>query len=164
MQPGITALVQPVSSVDQRLCLLNELQSAIGAKSFQHWFQGRTTIEIAPEAVRVRVGSQFQLTWMQRRFGADLIQSAKTTLGDRPVQWEVDPLVGSQSREALTSDVLPIGVLPFGTVVTQAGSAPVERTGSTSAGTESRLSVVSKAATNREARGRRVASRIARSP
>ena len=123
MQPGITALVQPVSSVDQRQCLLHELQLAIGAKSFQHWFQGRAAIDIATEAIRVRVGSQFQLTWMQRRFGADVIQSVKSVVGGRLVLWEVDPQVGSDAKDVIGGSAEILALLPAGAEVTLSASA-----------------------------------------
>ncbi len=155
MQPGITALVQPVSNVDHRQCLLHELQSAIGAKSFQHWFQNRTAIEVAPEVVRLRVGSQFQLTWMQRRYGADVNQAVKSALGGRLVQWEVDPLMGSSSKDVTTSDAERLGgaasagsLPPVSSGSMPSGAASV---GSTAASGESRPSTSPKAAaTTRE--------------
>ena len=160
MQPGISALVQPVSISDQRQSLLRELQSAIGAKSFQHWFQGRAVIDIATDAVRVRVGSQFQLTWMQRRFGADVIQSVKSVVGVCPVQWEVDPLVGSEPSEALTIGAETPLVVPFastdlparvGATSSASGTVEVPRLAqAASANGESRPLVASKAAMNRE--------------
>ncbi len=90
MQPGTTAVVQPESCADHRDCFTNQLRDVIGLKSFQHWFQGRTSISIERDVVRISVASQFQLAWMQRRFVRELTSCAQAVLGSgASLAWDV---------------------------------------------------------------------------
>lgn len=90
MLPGTMAVVRPVPSVDRRHGLLNALENAVGARNFQHWFIDKTQVEIDDDRVLFRVSSQFQQTWMQRRFGADINQCVQDVIGARDVHWVID--------------------------------------------------------------------------
>lgn len=104
MLPGTLAVVQPVSSVDQRQRLLNELQVAVGERSYQQWFVGKTDVEVTDDGVLVRVGSQFQLAWMQRRFGAEINRCVRELIGKVHIDWSIDSAVGTNSDAAVVTD------------------------------------------------------------
>ena len=90
MQPGTMAVVRPGSCADHRDCFVNQLRDAIGLRSFQHWFQGRTSIAIEADTVRISVASQFQLAWMQRRFARELAACAQAVVGSSAsLIWDV---------------------------------------------------------------------------
>ncbi len=129
MLPGTLAVVRPVSSVDQRQLLLNELQLAVGERSFQQWFVGKTDVEVTADGVLVRVGSQFQLAWMQRRFGAEINRCVREFIGKVHIEWSIDTTMGANSDGAATAEVLSApAVEPDASAVSvsAASAAPIQ--------------------------------------
>ena len=70
------------------------LQREIGERNFRHWFADRTSITLDGSTVRVGVAGSFLLTWMQRRFTANVLTAVRNANpgGANPggiVEWHV---------------------------------------------------------------------------
>jgi chromosomal replication initiator protein len=90
MQPDILADVQPVSHEQSTNCFLDALRTKIGEHNFQHWFVSRSQVSLESSTFSVSVGSTFLSTWMQRRFGRDVLAVAREVLPGCSVDWRID--------------------------------------------------------------------------
>lgn len=81
----------PSSAVpDRRLAeILEALQREIGERNFRHWFADRTSITLDGNCVRVGVAGSFLLTWMQRRFTANVLTAVRNANPGGIVEWHV---------------------------------------------------------------------------
>ena len=80
MQPNSTALVQPSISPEREM--LQEVKELVGSQTFEHWFEGTASIEIADDQVTIGVENPFLLSWMQHRFRPAVAEAARRVLGD----------------------------------------------------------------------------------
>lgn len=112
MQPGQSA---PCDSAAVA-AVQRELMSRVGQRRFEHWFDGKTTLTVSDDRLRVGVGSPFLLNWMQRQFHQPLLEAAQAVLGPSAnFRIEVDArLVLDRSTESSaaegprSADVLPL--------------------------------------------------------
>jgi chromosomal replication initiator protein len=85
------------------------LQSEIGDRNFRHWFADRTSITLDRSTVRVGVAGSFLLTWMQRRFAANVLTAARNSIPEAIVEWHIAaqpgtlPLSGGDSATQSTA-------------------------------------------------------------
>jgi chromosomal replication initiator protein len=83
---------------DSRIAQVGKsLLTEIGQRNFRHWFAGRTSITIDDNCIRVGVGGSFLLTWMQRRFGADVVDAVRRVIPEGVVEWSVIAQAGTLS-------------------------------------------------------------------
>lgn len=94
MQPDGSALVPPAE--DSNDALQQAIREQVGPTNFNLWFRGRTTFAMAGDELRLGVGSPFLLSWMQRKFRAEVSVAARTVLGPSArVRFEVDAKIGA---------------------------------------------------------------------
>lgn len=106
MQPKTIAL-GPVRASAEEL-VSSELAEAVGQRTYEHWFQGKTTLEIQDDELTVGVASPFLVDWFQKQFREPAGQVAKKILGPSArVRFLVNPSVpraqpesGEQGRAA----------------------------------------------------------------
>lgn len=79
--------MQPVNQSDH---LALELRDALGERNWQHWFEGRVQLSRHESTLTVSVGSPFLQSWMQRRFGKRLSETARQIDSIERVVWHVD--------------------------------------------------------------------------
>ncbi|MGZ0171436.1 MAG: chromosomal replication initiator protein DnaA [Planctomycetales bacterium] len=90
MQPDILANIQPVSHDEGTDRFLDALRAKIGEHNFQHWFANRSQVSLEGSTFGVSVGSAFLSTWMQRRFGGDVLALARDVMPGCCVEWKID--------------------------------------------------------------------------
>ncbi len=67
------------------------LKESLGAKSYQHCFDGKSTFRIEEDEVVVGVGSPFLASWMQKQFRAVIAELARQVIGPSArVRFDVD--------------------------------------------------------------------------
>ncbi len=103
MQPMSMAPVTPLASLEQRSRtkqeiaeqdVFDEIERQVGARNFEHWFRGKTTLTITEGELAVGVSSAFLLNWMQKHFRGAIAAAAETVLGSgTTVRFEVDQRV-----------------------------------------------------------------------
>lgn len=141
MQPDILANVQPVSHDESIKCFLEALRAKIGEHNFQHWFVSRSQVSLSGSTFNVAVGSAFMSTWMQRKFGGDVLATAREIVPGCIVDWTID-----DNLEA-TSD---------------SGNSPAATLSVVEASTKQRQPVRSASLTPAKATGRRKGRRFAK--
>jgi chromosomal replication initiator protein len=80
MQPNSTALAQP--SIPPERGIIEEVKELVGSQTFDHWFQGKASIEIVDDQVTIGVENPFLLSWMQHRFRPAVAEAARRVLGE----------------------------------------------------------------------------------
>lgn len=94
MRQGGRAEKEPESIADV-------VRSRVGDRTFQHWFEGRTSFEINNDCLSVAVASPFLASWMQKQLRTQLQDSATHLLG--PSGWvdiKVDPTLAISTEPA----------------------------------------------------------------
>jgi chromosomal replication initiator protein len=90
MQPNSTALAQP--SIPPERGMIEEVKELVGSQTFDHWFQGKASIEIADDQVTIGIENPFLLSWMQHRFRPAVAEAARRVLGaSAEVRFETRP-------------------------------------------------------------------------
>ena len=56
-------------------------QKVIGARQWEHWFQGKSNFQVAGDELTVSVNSSFLLKWLQKQFSESLQEAADIVLG-----------------------------------------------------------------------------------
>ena len=79
MQPNSTALAEPSISPEREM--LQEVKELVGSQTFEHWFEGTASIEIADDQVTIGVENPFLLSWMQHRFRPAVAEAARSRAG-----------------------------------------------------------------------------------
>jgi len=80
MQPNSTAVAQP--SIPPERGIIEEVKELVGSQTFDHWFQGKASIEIADDQVTIGIENPFLLSWMQHRFRPAVMEAARRVLGE----------------------------------------------------------------------------------
>lgn len=57
------------------------IRNHVGERTYQHWFDGRTSFSVADEVLRIAVASPFLVTWMQKQLREPLALAASALLG-----------------------------------------------------------------------------------
>ncbi|MFK7817076.1 MAG: chromosomal replication initiator protein DnaA [Planctomycetaceae bacterium] len=87
------------------------VRSRVGDRTFQHWFEGRTTFSVENDCLRISVASPFLVTWMQKQLRVPLQESATEILG--PSGWfdlQVDTVLAQQKQKEAkehTAEITP---------------------------------------------------------
>lgn len=90
MQPDTVATRESLAAPSEAFC--QQLEEQTGQKNFHQWFHGKTSIQCLNDEVRIGVGSQFLLSWMQRNFGEAARAAAVAVCGRAAaVRFELDP-------------------------------------------------------------------------
>ncbi len=84
--------------------LQHVLREAIGDRNWHHWFAGRSTVSLQDGVLQIAVASRFLQSWMQRRFGRLVSETARQTASVDQVVWDVDTTLGVESPEQSSSD------------------------------------------------------------
>ena len=89
MQPETPAMVQPKDSTES--CFLRQLETVVGKRNFEHWFQDRIHLECDGDNLSIGVASPFLVSWMQKQFRRPIAQVAHEVYGPAiRVRFEVD--------------------------------------------------------------------------
>ncbi len=70
---------------DRDTSIADVVRARVGDRTFQHWFEGRTSFEMENDCLRVAVASPFLASWMQKQLRGALQDSATHLLG--PSGW-----------------------------------------------------------------------------
>ena len=80
--------------------IAQELREALGERNWQHWFEGRVEFRLHEGELKIAVGSPFLQSWMQRRFGRRVSDTARQLASVKRVVWEVDSNLTSTHASA----------------------------------------------------------------